>query len=697
MQAPLPRNEAARLNALQRYQILDTPPEEIFDDLTRLAAYLCETPTALISFVDSARQWFKSKVCLEAPETSRAVSFCAFAILQPELLIVPDTHQDKRFANNPLVTAEPKIRFYTGMPLITPEGYAIGTLCAIDYVPRELSQKQVEGLRVLARQVITQLELQRNLFALRKSEKALLQAREVLERRVRERTVELAKANKELQNEITVAKRLETQRQRAETQLLHNALHDPLTNLPNRALFMDRLEHAMKRAQRRAARPRSPNQKGTAALYLFAVLYLDLDRFKLVNDSLGHRAGDQLLQAIALRLQGCLRPDDTVARLGGDEFTILLDDIKNVGEAIHVCQRIQEVLRLPFKLGDPSLPALANTTSEEIFTSASIGVAFSSSTPGLFESYDNSQDLLRDADVAMYRAKSLGKARHEVFKTTMHQGAVERLQLETDLRRALERQEFILYYQPIVTLETGKLCGFEALLRWQHPSRGLVSPAEFIPIAEETGLIVPIGQWVLREACQQMLVWHQDAPLTMNVNLSSKQFQAPGLVKQIEQILWETGLDPHCLKLEITENLIMEKAELVTEMLFQLQALGIQLCMDDFGTGYSSLSYLHRFPVSVLKIDRSFISTMDSLPPLLNDGCWKRYPIPRDGSSPQRAAPIVATIIKLAHTLQMDVVAEGIETPGQLHQLKMLGCKYGQGYFFSKPVDGKTAETLLLN
>ena len=437
-----------------------------------------------------------------------------------------------------------------------------------------------------------------------------------------------------------------TERKQAEEQLIYNALHDPLTSLPNQALFMDRLERMLAQTKRRED-------------YHFAVLFLDLDRFKVVNDSLGHIVGDQLLIAIARRLQTCLDSNDTVARLGGDEFTILLN-IKKVSDATDAAQRIQQSLTLPFTLN-----------GQEIFTTASIGIALS------FMGYHQPEDLLRDADAAMYRAKFLGKARHQVFNKAMHTQAVELLQLETDLRRAIEHQEFVVYYQPIVLLDTGKVIGFEALVRWQHPSRGLIFPNEFIPIAEETGLIVPIGQLVLREACRQVRVWQMEfsLPLTISVNFSSKQFQ-PDLVEHIQGIVQDTGLDALSLKIEITENVLME-TESLTQM-FQLQALGIQLYMDDFGTGYSSLSYLHRFPINVLKIDRSFVSTIA-------------------GTARGENSAIAGTIIKLADNLGIDAIAEGIETAEQLHQLKTLGCKYGQGYFFSKPVDSKTAETLLLS
>ncbi len=436
-------------------------------------------------------------------------------------------------------------------------------------------------------------------------------------------------------------------RKQVEDQLLHDALHDQLTGLSNRALFMDRLAWVLEYAKRHVD-------------YLFAVLFLDLDRFKVVNDSLGHTIGDQLLIAIAGRLQVCLRPSDTIARLGGDEFTILLSDIKDVREVTRVADRIHKQLAAPF-----------NLNGYEVFTTASIGIALSKTD------YDRPEELLRDADIAMYRAKTLGKARYALFGEDMHTSAVARLQLEMDLRRAIERQEFQLHYQPIVSLETGRITGFEALLRWQHPNRGLISPAEFISVTEETGLIIPIGQWVLREACSQMHEWRRQLPtlpLTINVNLSGKQFTQPDLVEQIKQVLQETDLEACNLGLEITECVIMENTEAVSSTLFELRALGIQLHMDDFGTGYSSLSYLHRFPMDVLKIDRTFIS--------------------RIGASAKNLE-IVRTIVMLAHSLGMKVTAEGVETEEQLAQIRALKCEYGQGYFFSKPINSKMAKTLI--
>jgi diguanylate cyclase (GGDEF)-like protein/PAS domain S-box-containing protein len=440
-----------------------------------------------------------------------------------------------------------------------------------------------------------------------------------------------------------------TERKHAEAQLLHDAFHDGLTGLPNRDLFMDRLRHAIERGKRHKE-------------YLFAVVFLDLDRFKTINDSLGHLAGDQLLIGLAQRLQGCLRPSDAVARLGGDEFAILLDHITDVSDATRVAERIQQEFALPFDLD-----------GHEVFTSASMGIALSVSV------YDQPEHVLRDADTAMYRAKALGKARYQLFDTAMHARAVAQLQLETDLRRAVERREFELHYQPIIALPTGALTGFEALVRWRHPTQGTVPTAQLIALAEETGMILSIGRWVMEQACRQLQLWRRKFPahsgLTMSVNLSVKQFAHPELLEQIGQALRENGLDGKSLRLEITESVLLELSESVQGILARLRALGIQICMDDFGTGYSSLSNLHRFPVDVLKIDRSFIDKVDA---------------GEEGSA------IVRAILTLAKALGLTVVAEGVETEAQLAELRALRCDLAQGYLFARPLDSRAAEALIV-
>jgi diguanylate cyclase (GGDEF)-like protein len=419
---------------------------------------------------------------------------------------------------------------------------------------------------------------------------------------------------------------------------------------------MDRLRRSLERTVRHPG-------------YLFAVLFLDLDRFKLINDSRGHLFGDRLLVAIAQRLESCLRAADTVARLGrdhtlarlgGDEFTILLDDIRHVSDAVRVADRIQTNLEPPFQLD-----------GHETFTTASIGIATSAT------GYEEPEELLRDADTAMYRAKALGKARCELFDTSMREAAVTRLAMETALRRAVERQEFRLQYQPIVSLKTGVVSGFEALIRWHHPERGLVHPADFIPVAEETGIILPIGSWVLREACRQMQTWKAanspEAALTISVNLSGRQFVQSDLIVQIEEILATTGLAASRLKIEITESMIIADLDAAVRILQRLKSLGVRIAIDDFGTGYSSLSYLDRFPIDSLKIDRSFVQSMR---------------IDR--------SEIVRAIIALAHSLRLDVIAEGVDAEDQVGQLKSFGCDYAQGYLYSRPLDALAAEAVIL-
>ena len=466
---------------------------------------------------------------------------------------------------------------------------------------------------------------------------------------------------------LVIVNRDITERKRAEEMLVHNAFHDGLTNLPNRALFLDRLQHALTLSKKRSN-------------YKFAVLLIDVDDFRIINDSLGHTAGDELLIQIGQRLKDSVRQvdtvsrprasevlgrptnDDTLARLGGDEFTILLDDIRDPIEAVRVAERVQAELATPFVVNH-----------QEIVISASIGIA-SSTSP-----HTQAEDLLRDADIAMYRAKRAGKARCEVSDTAMHANAVKRLRLETDLRKALDQGEFRVYYQPIVSLQTGKITGFEALTRWQRPE-GILPPIEFIAVAEEIGLIIPMNRQLLREACQHLRSWQSEfpssPPLTMSVNITSREFAQPDLATEIRKLLEQTGVDPGCLQLEITETIAMGDAEKSGHVLAQLKATGIGLSIDDFGTGYSSLSRLHRIPVDTLKIDRAFISNMDSDP---------------------ESREIVRIIIMLAHNLGLKVVAEGAETEEHINLLKQLNCEMAQGYFFSRPADDQAMAKLLVS
>ena len=453
-------------------------------------------------------------------------------------------------------------------------------------------------------------------------------------------------------NEDGVAVRLSgsqtdiTERKLAENQLEHNAFYDTaLTNLPNRALFAERLDRTIARANRH------PEQT-------FAVLFMDIDHFKKINDSLGHLAGDRLLIEASARFQTCLRPGDTVARFGGDEFAILLDDIGSVDDVHQIADRIHAELEAPFALD-----------GHEAFVTVSMGIAMGQGNAATAE------ELLRSADTAMYRAKGAGRGRHEIFEATMHARAIKMLEMETDLWRALERNELRLHYQPIIELENGAISGMEALVRWEHPQRGLVSPGDFIPLAEETGLIVPIGWWVLQEACRQGAAWQTEfGDLRMSVNLSPKQLSQPDMFSRVQGALERSGFDPEMLRLEVTETVIMESDHTSIEMFLSLKQLGIKFALDDFGTGYSSLSYLHRFPLDTLKIDRSFISHMK--------------PGGRDHE-------IVNTIISMARGLKMRVVAEGVESPDQLVYLREMGCGYAQGFWMSKPQESEQIETLL--
>lgn len=439
-----------------------------------------------------------------------------------------------------------------------------------------------------------------------------------------------------------------TERKRAEEKLAHDAVHDGLTGLPNRKKLMERLARSIKRIK-------------YASGYGFAVLFIDLDRFKTINDSLGHKAGDELLLVITEKLNELVRPSDMVARLGGDEFVVVLENVRSKERVSQIAERILSKLQTPNEIA-----------GQQIYASASIGIVLASAV------YDQPDDLVRDADIAMYRAKVKGKARFEIYDSKMHSGAVSLLQMEMDLRRAIDNNRFTLNYQPIVSLNSGKIVGFEALLRWNHPTRGNIPPTEFIPIAEETGLILPIGSWVLHEACSQMQKWQEKYSfadsLIVNVNLSARQLEQKDLVEQIAKILKETKLNPSCLKLEITESVIMKNAEETITKVMKLREMGVRLSIDDFGTGYSSLSYLHRFPIDTLKVDRSFINLIGA-----------------EGEHSE----IIQTIITLAFNLGMDVVAEGVETAEQLEFLRKVNCSYGQGFYYSRPVTNLAAATMI--
>jgi diguanylate cyclase (GGDEF)-like protein/PAS domain S-box-containing protein len=437
-----------------------------------------------------------------------------------------------------------------------------------------------------------------------------------------------------------------TNRKQAEEQILFDAFHDSLTKLPNRALFIDRLAQVIERSHRRED-------------FAYSVLFLDLDQFKNVNDSLGHDIGDRLLIAIGKMLESCVRSIDTVARLGGDEFVILLEDVESLEDTTLVTDRIQEILQKPIQIGN-----------NNIHTSASIGVVFSHG------GYERTEDILRDADIAMYQSKALGKNRSCLFETQMRKQALARLELENDLRCAVDNEEFILYYQPIITLATRQISGFEALVRWRHPKQGLILPGEFIPVAEETGLIRPIGRWVLRHGCKQFHTWQSKIPglnnLFISINVSGKQLVHLDFMDEVVEVLQETHLEPKNLRLEITESTLVANNDIANENFRRIKELGVQLYIDDFGTGYSSLSSIQRFPVSTIKIDQSFIKEMT-------------------GNN-----EMVQSILRFALDMGLDAIAEGVETEEQLGTLQTMICPYGQGFFLSKPLDSADTENLLV-
>ena len=518
-------------------------------------------------------------------------------------------------------------------------------LSALDNILDKVKAFEVGGVDYISKPIEVREVLVRvkNQISLQLAHAKIVQLNQDLEQRVKERTIELNRVVYKLRQEIN-------ERQRIQEQLVYDALHDNLTGLPNRTLLIDRIEFTIPHAKR------NPD-------YKYGLLFIDLDRFKIINDSLGHAVGDRLLISVSQLLRECVRENDLLARLGGDEFVILLDDLKSLSDATYIGERIQQKLQSPIKL-----------KAQNIVTSASIGIVYSSIE------YNNASDLMRDADIAMYRAKENGKARYTVFDRAMYDETLRLVKLENSLRLALKRNELSMHYQPIVSLAHNTLVGFEALIRWQHPQWGYVSPVEFIPIAEDTGLIIEIGEWVLQEACQQLQRWREQyarpgiTSLKMSINLASQQLWEANFTDKLDRILASTGLDGNSLRLEITESVLIEPEGNVQDTLQQIRDKNIKLSIDDFGTGYSSLSYLRRFPIDNLKIDRSFIQQMNY-----------------DAENLE----IVRTIVTLAKTLGMDTISEGVETNQQLEQLKSLGCDFAQGYLFSKPLAPEDIESIL--
>ena len=550
------------------------------------------------------------------------------SLLQPGLPVLAETSRRM-----------PGLQIRKALSTLLPYLWLVGAFALLvygDFVPLPMGFTTV----LLGVGLVIGLVLVRQWITLTENHRLVNQLNAALEQ-VRLQAASQVSLNIDLQGEIA-------ERKRVERELAYQALHDSLTGLPNRILFLDRLDHLIAQSSR---------YPGLS----FAILFLDLDYFKVVNDSLGHSTGDQLLVMVGQRLSDCLRPNDTVSRLGGDEFVILLEDIADEAAASLVAERLQESLSMPLKI-----------QGYDVFTSASIGIVIYG------QPYAASEEMLRDADVAMYHAKALGKARYAVFSPDMRQKAVTRLGLESELRRAFEEQEFRLYYQPIYNLATGEVSGFEALLRWQHPVRGLLLPGAFLQVAEESGLILPLGGWVLQQACLQMSRWRAVEPfasrLSINVNIASKQFAQIDFVEQVISALQDSGLPPEALKLEITEGVMIDNSARAGDFFERLTTLGVNLEVDDFGTGYSSLSYLQHFPIKTIKIDRSFIQEI---------------------GQPGKNAELVRTILLMAKDLGMDAIAEGIETEAQLQHLQKLNCPMGQGFLFSHALEASRAEELI--
>ncbi len=641
--APLPRSSSAAPEGaalLRQYGILGAPAEPALEDLARLAAVSCRTPYALVSVIDGERHWVKASVGWPHQEMACGDFFCHDAPPHPDLFQVPNAAEDPRFCALPCVSDPPGVRFYAGVPLLTEDGALLGTVCVLDTAPRFLEEEQQRALRLLARQAMALLELRRQ-------------------------ALQLADA---------MAARSDT-----EDAARWQARHDPLTGLPNRILFQERLEEALatrlatpttrrgRAGSTTAAAARKARAAAAADTHAYgeelAVLFVDLDRFKRINDTLGHASGDLLLREVASRFSGCLRPEDTLARMGGDEFTVLLPRIPGQSYAVSVSQMLLRTLRRPIQVG-----------AQEFHVGASIGISLCP------RDGEESQSLLKHADIAMYQAKAGGGGGCQVYARRMNEGSYQRLVEEAELRRALERDELSLCFQPQIDLMTGEIRAVEALARWHHPERGPVPPAHFIPLAEQADLIVELGEWALRRACVQAARWRAEghSHLRVAVNLSARHMMQPRLVDRLAQMLEETGLPGNGLDIELTESSLCRGSDPTPQTLQALRAMGIRLSVDDFGTGYSSLAYLRRFPVDILKIDRTFVAAL--------------------GGGAETAATdeaLVRACIEMAHALGAKVVAEGVETEAQVARLKALDCDLVQGYLYSRPVPAETLQSLL--